>query len=49
MITNNLSPLMQAAVGGEEEAGREKRESVSNKKKVIETSRRLGTILSKKK
>lgn len=38
-----------AAVGGEAEAGREKRESVQRKKKVIETSRRLGTILSKKK
>ena len=38
-----------AATGGDEEAGREKRESRINKKKMIETSRRLGTILSKKK
>ena len=38
-----------AAVGGEEEAGRERRESKQNKKKMIETSRRLGSILSKKK
>ena len=38
-----------AATGGEEEAGREKRESKNHKKKMIETSRRLGTILSKKK
>ena len=39
-----------AAAGGEEEAGRAKRESVQRKKKaMIETSRRLGTILSKKK
>lgn len=38
-----------AATGGDEEAGREKRESKINKKKMIETSRRLGTILSKKK
>ncbi len=38
-----------AATGGEEEAGREKRESKKHKKKMIETSRRLGTILSKKK
>tara|TARA_B100001057_G_scaffold474758_1_gene540732 strand:- start:4931 stop:6202 length:1272 start_codon:yes stop_codon:yes gene_type:complete len=38
-----------AATGGDEEAGREKRESKVNKKKMIETSRRLGTILSKKK
>ena len=38
-----------AAVGGEEEAGRERRESKQNKKKMIETSRKLGTILSKKK
>ena len=37
------------AAGGEAEAGREKRESVLRKKKVLETSRRLGTILSKKK
>jgi hypothetical protein len=38
------------AAGGEEEAGREKRESRSfAKRKMIETSRRLGTILSKKK
>ena len=39
----------EPAAGGEEEAGREKRESKNNKKKMIETSRRLGTILSKKK
>ena len=38
-----------AATGGDEEAGREKRESKINKKKMVETSRRLGTILSKKK
>ena len=38
------------AAGGEEEAGREKRESRSfAKRKMVETSRRLGTILSKKK
>ena len=35
-----------AAMGGEAEAGREKRESKIAKKKMIETSRRLGTILS---
>ena len=39
----------EPAAGGEEEAGREKRESFIAKKKMIETSRRLGTILSKKK
>tara|TARA_B100001057_G_scaffold474707_1_gene540578 strand:+ start:7357 stop:8517 length:1161 start_codon:yes stop_codon:yes gene_type:complete len=39
----------EPAAGGEEEAGREKRESKTNKKKMIETSRRLGSILSKKK
>ena len=39
----------EPAAGGEEEAGREKRESKNHKKKMIETSRRLGTILSKKK
>ena len=39
----------EPAVGGEEEAGREKRESKIQKKKMIETSRRLGTILSTKK
>ena len=39
----------EPAAGGEEEAGREKRESKVNNKKVIEASRRLGTILSKKK
>ncbi len=39
----------EPAAGGEEEAGREKRESFNAKKKMIETSRRLGTILSKKK
>jgi len=39
-----------AGAGGEEEAGREKRESVKRSKKaMLETSRRLGTILSKKK
>jgi hypothetical protein len=38
-----------AAAGGEEEAGRAKRESVQRKRKMIESSRRLGTILSKKK
>jgi hypothetical protein len=37
------------AAGGEEEAGREKRESKELKKKMIESSRRLGTIFSKKK
>ena len=39
----------EPAAGGEEEAGREKRESKIRKAKMIETSRRLGTILSKKK
>lgn len=39
----------EPAAGGEEEAGREKRESVNNKLNMLETSRRLGTILSKKK
>ena len=39
----------EPAAGGDEEAGREKRESLTIKKKMIETSRRLGTILSKKK
>ena len=40
----------EPAAGGEEEAGREKRESIQkNKAKMLETSRRLGTILSKKK
>ena len=39
-----------AAVGGEDEAGRARRESRYYKKKaMLETSRRLGTILSKKK
>jgi hypothetical protein len=38
-----------AAAGGDEEAGREKRESVMRKRKMLETSRRLGAILSKKK
>ena len=38
-----------AAAGGDEEAGRAKRESVKrNKKAMLESSRRLGTILSKK-
>ena len=38
-----------AATGGDEEAGRAKRESVKrNKKAMLESSRRLGTILSKK-
>ena len=39
------------AAGGEEEAGRAKRESVqrTSKKKLAERSRKLGTILSKKK
>ena len=35
------------AAGGEDEAGRAKRESRMQKKKMIETSRRLGSILSK--
>jgi len=39
----------EPAAGGEEEAGREKRESVKRKLDMLETSRRLGTILSKKK
>jgi len=39
----------EPAAGGEEEAGREKRESKIAKKKMIEASRRLGTILSTKK
>jgi hypothetical protein len=38
-----------AGAGGEAEAGREKRESRMHKRKMLETSRRLGTILSKKK
>jgi len=38
-----------AAAGGDAEAGRERRESIARKKSVLETSRRLGTILSKKK
>ena len=38
-----------AAAGGEEEAGREKRESLQRKRAMLETSRRLGAILSKKK
>jgi uncharacterized FlgJ-related protein len=38
-----------AGAGGEEEAGREKRESRAYKRKMLESSRRLGTILSKKK
>jgi len=39
------------AAGGEEEAGRERRESVqrTSKKKLAEKSRKLGTLLSKKK
>ena len=39
----------EPAAGGEEEAGRAKRESVKRNKSMLETSRRLGTILSKKK
>jgi hypothetical protein len=39
----------EPAAGGEAEAGRDKRESKIAKKKMIETSRRLGTILSTKK
>lgn len=39
----------EPAAGGEEEAGRAQRESVESKKRVIESSRRLATILSKKK
>jgi len=39
----------EPAAGGEDEAGRDKRESIIQKRKMIETSRRLGTILSKKK
>tara|TARA_R110000737_G_scaffold11529_1_gene27486 strand:+ start:1287 stop:2309 length:1023 start_codon:yes stop_codon:yes gene_type:complete len=35
------------AAGGDDEAGRAKRESRMQKKKMIETSRRLGSILSK--
>lgn len=39
-----------AGAGGDEEAGRAKRESVRRSKRaMLETSRRLGTILSKKK
>jgi hypothetical protein len=37
------------ATGGEEPAGRARRESIERKKQVLETSRKLGTILSKKK
>jgi len=39
----------EPAVGGDEEAGRARRESKQNKKAMIENSRRLGSILSKKK
>ena len=39
----------EPAAGGEEEAGRDKRESKIMKHNMLETSRRLGTILSKKK
>lgn len=39
----------EPAAGGEEEAGRAKRESFNRKARVLETSRRLGTILSSKK
>jgi hypothetical protein len=40
----------EPAVGGEEEAGRAKRESkYYAKKRMLESSRRLGTIFSKKK
>ena len=40
----------KAAIGGEDEAGRAKRESrIYKKKAVLERSRKLGTILSKKK
>ncbi len=40
----------KAAIGGEDEAGRAKRESkIIRKKAVLERSRKLGTILSKKK
>lgn len=39
-----------AATGGEEEAGREKRESVNNRKRsIIENSGRIAALLSKKK
>jgi len=39
-----------AAAGGDEEAGREKRESIQrSKKKLSENSRKLATLLSKKK
>ena len=37
------------AAGGEDEAGRARRESIQRKRKMLETSRRLGTLLSKKK
>lgn len=37
------------AAGGEEESGRARRESIERKRQMIETSRRLGTLLSKKK
>ena len=39
----------EPAAGGEEEAGRAQRESRSSKRKMIESSRRLAGILSKKK
>ena len=39
----------EPAVGGEEEAGRAQRESRERKRKMIESSRRLASILSKKK
>jgi hypothetical protein len=38
-----------AAAGGAEEAGRARRESIERKRKMLETSRMLGSILSKKK
>jgi len=59
MADDSLEPIeddglgaADAAAGGEEEAGRAKRESVErkvSKKKIAETSRRLATTLSKKK
>lgn len=39
----------EPAAGGEEEAGRAQRESKESKKKMLESSRRLASILSKKK
>ena len=47
---DTLTDAGGAAAGGEEEAGRARRESKQyNKKKIAEQSRKLATVLSKKK